>query len=780
MIHAPYQAQRDDLRDGDADPIGARILTRCALAVALILAAVRATMLEGAREAPLQPLDPVPPGAASTLILDLLCCIPAALVLMRRFIDSSFKLHGSWVFGIWSIFASLALLSSVWSSDRWLTLVSSPQLMSLGLLGWAVFQSVRRWDQVRVVAGWCIGLLLIFVAQGVLWRHMDWPTTVENFDRMRADFFMQRGWEAGSYAAERFEAKLRAGEIMGFSASPNTFGAAVVMLALIAVGVAIERFRRRDEGGLAGLALVPVAFVIYLLVYVQSKAAWFAITGGLVVLIAAAFLARFLADRHRLFFTVGLIVVLLGITSVLGVGLSRDGLPEDSLNFRWRYWTGAWHVWSSAPITGVGWAGFADHYLEHRLPVAAEEIRDPHNALIRSATELGMVGLGLLCAWMLLLAWRLTKPAMPTDLSSDPAPSDSGSSITSSGEGSFESKSSPITPLLWIGALYIPAIIFASIDLSAPAAYVVSESVERVLFGLLMMLGMAATVLRSTKLIRIDARPCPTILAALIVSVGVFLVQSQIDMALFETGPLAILMVIIAAALGLRAAGESGRDEPLSVPTRTTGPATRRLSSGVVAFASVGLIGWLAYVILLVIPTWNEQRKTHAADLLAASQRWSEAARMYEEAYRASSYPNHEIALRAAASWSEIPGRLPDALAWAERATENQPRSIAGWLARARLTMLSTRSIPQEAIDHFARAIELNPQDIQLRIEFAQVLETAGRFELAAGQISAALDTNEAYDPTEAERLSEAQLSALQRRLVSLQLKADSLPQAPS
>lgn len=767
------QPLRHDPLDAPADYIGARILTRFALALALVLAAVRATMLEGVREAPLQPLDPVPPGAATTLILDLLSCIPAALVLLRRLIDTTFRLHGSWVFGIWSLFASLALLSSIWTSDRWLTLVSSPQLISLGLLGWAVFQSVRRWDQLRVVAGWCVGLLLIFVAQGVVWRHMDWPTTVENFDRMRADFFLQRGWEAGSYAAERFEAKLRAGEIMGFSASPNTFGAAVVMLALIAVGIAIERFRKRDESGLAGLALVPVAFVIYLLIYVQSKAAWLALGGGLVLLVFATLLSRFLADRHRLFFTVGLILVLLGITTVLGIGLSRDGLPEDSLNFRWRYWTGAWHVWSTAPVTGVGWAGFADHYLEHRLPVAAEEIRDPHNILIRSASELGVIGVSLLAAWMLLLAWRLTKPTAPADVTGEPESSDPSNPIPSPVDGSLGSKASPITSLLWIGVLYMPASIVASIDLSAPVAYVISESVERVLFGLLMILGMAATVLRSTKQIRIDGRPCQTILAALIVSSGIFLIQSQIDMALFETGPLAVLMVVIAAALGVRAAGESPRGELLSVPGGTRVASGRRLGPGLIAMSIVGLIGWFAFAILLVIPTWIEQRKTHEADLLAASERWSEAARVYEDAYRVSAFPNHEIALRAAASWSEIAGRYPNALVWAERATEDQPRSINAWLARARLTMLSARSIPQEAIDHFARAVELNPQDIQLRIEFAQVLETAGRFELAAGQISAALETNEAYDPTEAERLSEEQLSNLQRRLVSLRQKAD-------
>src|SRR5687767_9044401 len=70
------------------------------LSAGLVLA--RAMMLETLRN-PLdvQPeSDPVPrgPGAAAGVLLDLLCCIPALLVLVRRALDPNYSLRFAWSF----------------------------------------------------------------------------------------------------------------------------------------------------------------------------------------------------------------------------------------------------------------------------------------------------------------------------------------------------------------------------------------------------------------------------------------------------------------------------------------------------------------------------------------------------------------------------------------------------------------------------------------------------------------------------------------------------------
>ena len=53
------------------------------------------------------------------------------------------------------------------------------------------------------------------------------------------------------------------------------------------------------------------------------------------------------------------------------------------------------------PIIGVGWDNFYLHYLRDRLPVASEEIRDPHNFIIRFFVELGAIGGILMLAWLI-------------------------------------------------------------------------------------------------------------------------------------------------------------------------------------------------------------------------------------------------------------------------------------------------------------------------------------------------------------------------------------------
>src|SRR5205085_877 len=62
------------------------------------------------------------------------------------------------------------------------------------------------------------------------------------------------------------------------------------------------------------------------------------------------------------------------------------------------------------------------HYLAHRLAVASEEVRDPHNFILRTFVELGIVGGIILIAWLARLWWEITRPIIPP-----PAPSESKS-----------------------------------------------------------------------------------------------------------------------------------------------------------------------------------------------------------------------------------------------------------------------------------------------------------------------------------------------------------------
>ncbi len=96
----------------------------------------------------------------------------------------------------------------------------------------------------------------------------------------------------------------------------------------------------------------------------------------------------------------------------------HHSLPGKSLTFRWYYWIGAGRLVAQQPLIAVGWDNFGEHYLAVRLPEAPEEVKDPHNFIVRAFAELGVPGGVLMVVWMGCLWWRMTRPLVDEE----PAP----------------------------------------------------------------------------------------------------------------------------------------------------------------------------------------------------------------------------------------------------------------------------------------------------------------------------------------------------------------------
>src|SRR5439155_5070908 len=136
-------------------------LTWLAFALLAAVVAARMTVSEALRSAlPALPGTPAPPagtGPTSGLVLDLLACVPALLVLLRRWVDPTFALRVAWstipmgLLGVW------AVLSVAWSADKFAAVVSSVHLLAAFAALWAAAQVVRTWLHLRLVAGVCCG-----------------------------------------------------------------------------------------------------------------------------------------------------------------------------------------------------------------------------------------------------------------------------------------------------------------------------------------------------------------------------------------------------------------------------------------------------------------------------------------------------------------------------------------------------------------------------------------------------------------------------------------------
>src|SRR5688572_6471453 len=109
-------------------------LSATAFFLAITLVCVRATMIESIRD-PLEvlpgvSLPPRSPGPATSLFLDLLCWIPALLVLLRRVLDRQYVIRLNWSHAVMGALGLWMMLSVNWAGDRFAALVTAANYIS--------------------------------------------------------------------------------------------------------------------------------------------------------------------------------------------------------------------------------------------------------------------------------------------------------------------------------------------------------------------------------------------------------------------------------------------------------------------------------------------------------------------------------------------------------------------------------------------------------------------------------------------------------------------------
>src|SRR5438477_2656876 len=148
------------------------LLTRLAFLLLTALATARAMMLETLREpAPVIPGvvgAPRGAGAGSSLVLDLLCCVPALLILLRTIFPRTYVVRFTIAHAALLLLALWAAISTAWSSDKFAAALTSSHLLAAAAMFWAASQLVRSWLRQRLIAGMCFGLILVYTAHGLI------------------------------------------------------------------------------------------------------------------------------------------------------------------------------------------------------------------------------------------------------------------------------------------------------------------------------------------------------------------------------------------------------------------------------------------------------------------------------------------------------------------------------------------------------------------------------------------------------------------------------------
>jgi tetratricopeptide (TPR) repeat protein len=489
---------------------------------------------------------------------------------------------------------------------------------------------------------------------------------------------------------------------------------------------------------------------------------------GAAALAGVWLLRPWLARRARLAYAAGVALVFLALLAVVGHGVYHGTLPSDSLAFRWRYWLASARLFAQHPLLGVGWENFGPHYLSVRLPAAAEEIKDPHNFLVRFATELGAVGLALVVTWMLWLWWDLGAPRVPADNAHD----DSAERGAENGDASAHDlpplkrigpgaarlerpAAAALATVVTIAGCGVGINLLASIDWVQNAGFVAIEVMRRIGFVCLFVVGAAAVALRSVQRQELDDRPAPWVLYAMLVALGLFLVHNLVDFSLFEPGPLSVFAFVCGAALGIR------------TPHLTAAGGSPRGARGALVAAAVA---WLVLAFAFAAPVAVAEEAAADGDDALRARRLDRAADDFERALSTVPY-NADYAFRAARALLFGPDPRPQAdrvIRLLDGAVALDPNRAEYWLSRANAELL--RPTPDAALVRrgYERALRLDPNNVQVRLDYAAMLTRLGDPSGARDQYEAALRQNDLLSPDEPKRLPPAKLEEVRKAISDL------------
>lgn len=717
-------------------------LTRLAFGLSLALVIARLLMLETLRNpvdaVPGAPATPLGPGAATGLIVDLLCLWPALLVLLRRLLDGDFRLRPSAGAWLMVLLGAWAIASTLWAADRFTALVSSIHFFCAMVFLWSSAQLVSSWLRLRFAAGVCLGLLMVLTVTGYYYRLVEWRDLKAAWVGSRNEILHEHNWQPGSFEANQFEKRILSGAVMGFDASPNSYAALLVLAGLVTAGIIIQRWRDGDAPawliipGIALLAAVPD------LIWAASRGAGVTAVLGTMLLVIIYFKRESLARNSRRVYWLTLCGLIVAAAMVIGHGLFHGSLGQSSLTFRWRYWVGSARIVFHHPLLGVGWENFGSAYMIYRLPIASEEIRDPHNFIVRIVSESGAIGGLLLIAGLLRLAWEATQRPLL------------GADAVLTEESARTQRQLATWRLVGVVTAAMAINFFASLDLNAGSGFLLIETMRRCLFWLLLVLGIAAAALqvpppferrlRGEELEYFSAyQAAPWVAIAVAVGLAMFLIHNLIDFALFEFGPMFFFAMLAGAAVGIRSQGESPRRRSI------VGPALALLT---------GVVIWSTIAVFVAAPIATAEGLAHDADDAIRGNRMDLAADDLQTAFDRVPY-NGDYAARAAMARGFL-GQHDAARQLLNAAINANPASVQALNMRAELELGAGE--PTAAEHDLAKAVSLDPNNVALRLRLAAVLARLGDEAGARRQLQIARERNAALELHDPKRLPPDQL----------------------
>lgn len=231
-----------------------------------------------------------------------------------------------------------------------------------------------------VVAGRCIYQIAF-----------DYPDTRAYFEEHRAEYEHRAGEARGGRFYD-FERRLLSDSATGYFAHSNVAASYLILVVMVGVGVALDRWRTGAVAGMVAPALVATAASIALY-FCRSKGGGAALMLALGLCAAGVRWGEWISRRRRGVAVGFWVAVLASVGGVVAVGVSRGGLPSLSLLYRWQYWRGAAGIVADQGWLGIGSDNFGRWFTRFKPVECPEEVSDPHSWVVRLAVEWGVLGL---------------------------------------------------------------------------------------------------------------------------------------------------------------------------------------------------------------------------------------------------------------------------------------------------------------------------------------------------------------------------------------------------
>lgn len=668
-------------------------------------------------------------------------------------------LPGRWflvAMGVW-------LIAGVWSSagasdgrSAWLVYLEQAALLGGAC---AAVDLARHPRRLVLLAAVLAALGVVVAAKGMMQGFGENRDLVEQFESDREGYLESMGLRPGEPRARMQEDRILDTSWKGYFGLANLTASNLLVLLFPSVGlfaakIITWRRRRREDGpmprgevrpsavamALSGLLLLPAGMC---LVGTRSRGGFFAalvvLVGWLIVWPMRGFLRR----HWRWVVGIGCILFLLLVVGVAAWGVAHGRLPGKTMAVRWLYWRGSAEIITDRPAIGVGGGNFPAAYLQVRTPEGDEGVRTPHNVFAHAWVQFGLVG-GT--AWLGVVLAGLIGAIRPS--SQEPMQGGDSSAGRYVPWGIIAGCALAVTaarwglyawPGHWQGAMII-------LDCLLPGGLFAVAAVAWFWFGSNQPLGASSiSVLR---------------LGLLLGALG-FCVHNLVTYSFWAPGVAWGAWLALAGAMG-RSPGWTVR---LGRPMRWT-------------LVTLPVAGLMAGMIFVAGPIVRRQAVSMELTRALLQRHLASAPRLAAQAAEAD--PQDPLSARTAAEVYHAlammePDRirrrqmLEEALAWMRESIRRHPADAGGYRQAGQIATVihamgfADESVPPAA-DWLAQAVERDPSDARLRLEYAAALLRAG----LAGEALRELDEADridkalgAFDPTSTWRLGEREKRAI-------------------